>query len=124
MQKIKEVEAQLNKSTHLIQVENLDACDQRYFDDIKQFEISKKKFYTCVVWTQKKVDQSDIDKLNAIRDMELIQKTPLRVMHRRTLMDRKKTIMKLDAKIVNEHFMVFELNFFLIFFNFYNFFIN
>lgn len=106
MQKIKEVEAQLNSSTHLIQVENLDLCDQRYFDDIKQFEISKKKFYTCVVWTQRKIDKADVEKLNAIKDMELIQKTPLRVMHRRTLMDRKKTILKLDAKIVNEHFMV------------------
>ena len=116
MQKIKEVEAQLNKSTHLIQVENLYLCDQRYFDDIKQFEISKKKFYTCVVWTKRKVDQSDVEKLNSIKDMELIQKTPLRVMHRRTLMDRKKTILKLDAKIVNEHFMVFNFKLFLFFY--------
>jgi len=64
-----------------------------------------------VVWTQRKVTQADVEKLNSIKDMELIQKTPLRVMHRRTLMDRKKTILKLDAKIVNEHFMVYSILF-------------
>jgi len=112
LQKIKDVEAQLNNSTHLIKVENLFECDQKYFDNIKEFEISKKKFYTCVVWTKKKVNEKDIEKLNSIKDMEIIQKTPLRVMHRRTLMDRKKMILKLDAKIVNEHFMVMIKSFY------------
>lgn len=44
--------------------------------------------------------------------MEIIQKTPLRVLHRRTLMDRKKTIIKLDAKLINDNFMVNKIKIF------------
>ena len=87
-------------------MQELDLCNQQYYDKIKEFEISKKKFYTCVIWTKRKVTKEDIEMLNKVKDMEVIQKTPLRVMHRRTLMDRKKTILKLDAKLVNENFIV------------------
>ena len=106
MENIKNVEKELNNNTQVIQVENLDSCDQAYFDEIKEFEISKKKFYTCVVWTSRKIEEKDLEKINAVRDMEIIQKTPIRVMHRRTLMDRKKIILKLDAKLINDNFMV------------------
>ena len=106
MDKVENVQAELNGNTHLISVEELALCDQKYYDDIKEFETSKKKFYTCVVWTKRKVTKEDVEMLNKIKDMEVIQKTPLRVMHRRTLMDRKKTILKLDSKLINDNFMV------------------
>jgi len=32
----------------------------------------------------------DIEKINEVRDLTIIQKTPIRVMHRRTFMDGKK----------------------------------
>lgn len=109
MENIQKVQEELNNNTHLISVDELDQCDQKYQEKIKEFEVSKKKFYTCVVWTKRKVTNSDIEMLNKIKDLEVIQKTPLRVMHRRTLMDRKKTILKLDAKLINDNFMVINV---------------
>lgn len=93
----------------MIKVKNLDVCDKNYFAVIKKFEDSKQKLYTCLVWTSKVITKEDIELLNSVRDLALIQKTPIRVMHRRTLMDRKKTILKLEASQINENFLVKKL---------------
>jgi len=88
-------------------VKNIDVCDKNYFSVIKKYEDSKQKLYTCLIWTSKIITDEQIDMLNGTRDLTVIQKTPMRVMHRRTLMDRKKTILKLEASRVNENFLVF-----------------
>ena len=58
---------------------------------------------------QKKLNDEDINKLNSIKNLELNQKTPIRVLHRRSLMDRKKIIYELKAEKVSEHFMILDV---------------
>ena len=41
--------------------------------------------------------------------MKIIQKTPFRVLHWRTLMDRDKIIFKLEVKKINEHFLILDV---------------
>ena len=67
------------------------------------------KIYSCFVWTKKELNEEDINKLNSIKNLEVIQKTPLRVLHRRSLMDRKKIIYELKAEKVNKHFMILDV---------------
>lgn len=96
----------INKKSHLIEVRKFDVCDKSYFEEIRRYEDSKKKNYCCVVWASQNVSDSDIEKLNSIKCIDIIQKTPFRVLHRRTLMDRKKHIFTLTAKRINENFLI------------------
>lgn len=99
----------MNTTSKLVEVRNLAIADKAYFDEVKKYEDSKKKNYTCVVWASKTVTDEDIEKINKVSNLEVIQKTPLRVLHRRTLIDRKKTIFSLGAKRVNENFLIVDV---------------
>lgn len=96
----------INSGTTMIAIKNLAVCDRDYYAVLKKYEDSKQKYYTCLVWTSKVLSEDDLKMLNNIQDMTIIQKTPIRVMHRRVLLDRKKTILKLECSQVNENFIV------------------
>jgi tRNA pseudouridine synthase 10 len=76
---------------------------------LKNAEDSKQKFYTCLVWTRKEISDLELETLNSVKDLAIIQKTPIRVMHRRTLMDRNKMIFKLSGKRVSENFIIVDV---------------
>jgi tRNA pseudouridine synthase 10 len=61
-----------------------------------------------MVWTKKEITQADCDKLSEIRDLEVDQKTPIRVLHRRSQLVRPKMVYRVKATYVNPHF--FELH--------------
>jgi tRNA pseudouridine synthase 10 len=103
---IKSVEKAINENTKYIKVINLTVCDKEYYSVLKKYEDSKQKYYTCLVYASKNITDDDINFLNDQKEFEIIQKTPIRVMHRRVLKDRKKLIYKMDAKKVNENFLV------------------
>jgi tRNA U54 and U55 pseudouridine synthase Pus10 len=53
----------------------------------------KKKTYSCLVQLfGRKPNINDINLLNNINDLKVMQQTPIRVLHRRTQMEREKTI--------------------------------
>ena len=99
----------INENSKLIKVNSLESCDKDYVEFIKKAEINKMKIYSCFVWVQKKLTNDDINKLNIIKNMDVIQKTPLRVLHRRSLMDRKKLIYEMKAEKVSDHFMILDI---------------
>jgi tRNA pseudouridine synthase 10 len=103
---IQAVQKCINESSVFVEVRNLTLCDKNEFAVLKKYEDSKHKLYTCLVWCSKTITEADIEKINSIKDLDIIQKTPIRVMHRRTLMERKKIIYRLEGKIVNENFIV------------------
>jgi tRNA pseudouridine synthase 10 len=106
LENIQEIQDKINANTVYIQVKNLTLCDRNYYAVVKKYEDSKQKFYTCLVCTEKPITDEDLEKLNAVRNLNLVQKTPMRVMHRRTLLDRNKTIFKIDAERINETFLI------------------
>ena len=106
---IKKIEEEINNTSKFIKVNNLEICNKEYTEFIKKAEVNKMKIYTCFVWVKKNLDENDINKLNNIKNLDVIQKTPLRVLHRRSLMDRKKIIYELKAEKINEHFMILDV---------------
>jgi tRNA pseudouridine synthase 10 len=106
LKNLKLIEDSINNGSEFVKVKSFDVCDRLYINEIKKYENAKKKIYACVVWASQPISTSDIEKINKVKDLEVIQKTPLRVLHRRTLMDRKKTIYSLEAKKVNDNFMI------------------
>ena len=67
------------------------------------------KYYSCFVWCKKVVTDQDINNIKNVKNMNVIQKTPFRVLHRRTLMDRAKVIYKMDAIKINDHFLIVNI---------------
>jgi len=103
--KLKEMEAIINTNP-MVNAIGLHYTNEKCFEVLKESETSKVKAYACMVVSEKEITQQDVDNLNNMRDIKLQQKTPLRVLHRRTLMIREKVIHKLKAVYVNEHYMV------------------
>ena len=103
------IQNEINTNSKFIKVRNLEICNKEYTEFIKKAEVNKMKIYSCFVWVKKSLNENDINKLNNIKNLEVIQKTPLRVLHRRSLMDRKKMIYELKAEKINEHFMILDV---------------
>ncbi|CAL6100217.1 TRNA_pseudouridine synthase [Hexamita inflata] len=71
----------------------------------------KVKNYRAVLYSAEKITLEKLEaQLKEIIDLQLSQKTPIRVLHRRPLIDRQKTIFKIDLlKFLNEHYFVVEI---------------
>ena len=106
---IKQIEEEINNTSKYIKVNNLEICNKQYNEIIKKAEVNKMKIYSCFVWVKKEITDEDINKLNGIKDMEINQKTPIRVLHRRSLMERKKKVYEMKAVKVNQHFMILDV---------------
>lgn len=102
---LKEVEEDIHKSS-LIRVSGLGYTDQSCFMDLKNSEVNKIKAYCCVVKCAFKADEELVSNCNGLVNLKVSQKTPLRVLHRRTLMVRDKTIHKLKIKKINDNWLL------------------
>ena len=49
---------------------------------LKQGEDEKTKTYEAICWCIRPLTQNDLEKLCSIRNLDLKQKTPIRVLHR------------------------------------------
>ena len=81
------------------------------FLQLKVGEEKKRKEYRCVVWSSKLLSQSD---LIFPVDFEIAQKTPLRVLHRRSALSRRRKIFEMKGEILGgvngkSHFFTFDL---------------
>ncbi|CAM9351990.1 unnamed protein product [Phaeothamnion confervicola] len=70
----------------------------------------KRKWYCCVVWTSGTVSTERLVALEAMTDLKVQQKTPIRVLHRRTLSIREKMIHSMRCERINDHFFVLRLS--------------
>lgn len=64
--------------------------------NIKDGEESKSKKYRALCCCSRKITEADIARISSIKNLEIHQKTPVRVLHRRTLATRKRTIFSLN----------------------------
>ena len=60
-------------------------CISAEFTRMKNSVASKQKTYRCVVWLSKPISAAAIDMINNIERLEILQQTPLRVLHRSAL---------------------------------------
>eukprot|EP01017_Pseudomicrothorax_dubius_P020612 TRINITY_DN2241_c0_g6_i2.p1 TRINITY_DN2241_c0_g6~~TRINITY_DN2241_c0_g6_i2.p1 ORF type:complete len:236 (-),score=50.19 TRINITY_DN2241_c0_g6_i2:102-809(-) len=99
------IEADLKKNP-LVNVRGLYMDNEKCFERLKESETEKIKAYACIVHCSRPVKPEDIENLHKVRDLKIAQKTPLRVLHRRTLMIREKIIHRLRAVQLNEQFLI------------------
>ncbi|KAL0239209.1 hypothetical protein PCE1_004900 [Barthelona sp. PCE] len=66
--------------------------DEEYADLIKEGQDSKRKSYRCLIVCDEAPSQDSINTLNSIDVLEITQGTPIRTLHRRSLLGRKRNI--------------------------------
>ena len=65
--------------------------------------------YVAVVYCENPITPAELAKLEEIKDLTIQQKTPVRVLHRRTLLTREKTIFGMKTHYVNPHHFILEI---------------
>ncbi len=104
------IQLQVNQANvDAIEIRNVKASTKEYFAGLQAGADSKKKTYCCVVWTSKALTPEMVAKLDALQDLEIAQKTPVRVLHRRTLLTRPKIIHAVKCQVLNNHYMLVRL---------------
>jgi len=76
---------------------------------LKKIKIPKKKHYRCIIQCSKKIDPEKLDQLNKLNKFDIDQKTPVRVLHRRSLLVRKRSIFHFSGRIINPYHIDLEL---------------
>lgn len=94
----------INSSNPHVQVLDLTQTTKSKFEEIRQGEEHKLKVYACIIWTEKVLDLAAIEKINNITDLLVHQKTPIRVMHRRSLLTRDKKVLRAKCRKINDHY--------------------
>lgn len=78
--------------------------------DVQRVGEGKRKHYRCVVWVSRAVGEEELKRTICDRaELVVQQATPVRVLHRRTLMDRPRSIFDMRVQQINDHYFVLDL---------------
>ncbi|KAJ8365859.1 hypothetical protein SKAU_G00146900 [Synaphobranchus kaupii] len=105
---VRELQEAINKSSDKIRVRDLQIVTREAVARMKEGEEEKTKSYGALIWTRTPIEKDDIEFINNIKELELAQKTPLRVLHRRPLAVRQRLIHTMTASFLDPHH--FHLN--------------
>ncbi|XP_036291316.1 tRNA pseudouridine synthase Pus10 isoform X2 [Pipistrellus kuhlii] len=108
-QEMKALQQKINSSSNKIQVRDLQLVTREAIGHMKEGEEEKTKTYSALIWTNKAIRKEDIEFLNDMKDLKIDQKTPLRVLHRRPLAVRSRTIHAMEACYVDAHHFRLQL---------------
>ncbi|KAG8443868.1 hypothetical protein GDO86_009165, partial [Hymenochirus boettgeri] len=86
-----------------IKVRDLQIVSREAVAHMKEGEEEKTKCYSALIWTEKLIQVEDLKRLDSLEELKIIQKTPLRVLHRRPLASRPRTIHNMKAEYVDGH---------------------
>lgn len=98
-----------HKSSTTVSINDLKVVTRAYSTQMKAFEAEKRKCYRCVVWCQKPFSESALCSVFERDDGFVIQqRTPLRVLHRRTQAVRKRQVysVKVSRFLSSNYFML------------------
>ena len=104
-----QMEEEVNNDTKLVTINNLALSTQGIFNQAMKDIDSKKKIYRAIVWTARSLTEKDLATINATQDLQVSQKTPIRVLHRRSQLVRTKVIHSMHAEFLTPRFMQLDL---------------
>lgn len=99
------MEDTINQSD-MIQVTDLQLVRKSDLNKIKEGEENKSKSYTALCVLKNPVTIEQIEKLNSLGSLTLQQKTPIRVLHRRPVAVRQRTVHEVSANKVSSKYNI------------------
>ena len=106
----KNIEIGFNKANKDVKILGLESCEKKEYEILKKCEEDKIKSYIAVIYIESPLNEEIISKLDNISNLKVMQKTPLRVIHKRVLTERTKLIYKINVtEIINSHFLVLKI---------------
>ena len=100
---VEEVQSRINSSTDLVEVKRLRVMVKADASTLKEGEAEKRKEYRALVWGPEEITQEDLDRLAEMGETVLHQKTPIRVLHRRALATRDRSVYCMRGELVDAH---------------------
>ncbi|KAK9740095.1 hypothetical protein RND81_03G010700 [Saponaria officinalis] len=90
---LKEMEVKINSSEgKLVKVKNLKVVNDQGWTLMREGEAEKQKQYVALVWISRELEDRDLETISSLKDMQVLQRTPVRVLHRRSPLEREKII--------------------------------
>ncbi|XP_062226430.1 uncharacterized protein LOC133924755 [Phragmites australis] len=81
-----------NSEKKYVRVHNLKLVGNEIWTMMREGESEKQKQYAALIWTSRELADNDLHNISLMKDMEIVQKTPIRVLHRRSPLERKRII--------------------------------
>lgn len=104
-EQIKELQHNVNASTEDIKIRDLQKITREECSKLKEAEDSKTKTYSALVYVPEGVTEDEIKILDDLKNVKLMQRTPLRVLHRRPLASRQRSILFMTTELIDQqHF--------------------
>ncbi|XP_060069960.1 tRNA pseudouridine synthase Pus10-like [Ylistrum balloti] len=102
------IQKEINAASSEVQVRDLQIVPKEATNNLKEGEMEKTKTYSAFCWSAEVLAQEKLEELGAMKNVVLQQKTPIRVLHRRPLATRERTVYTMSAERVDDHH--FKLN--------------
>ncbi|KFK44155.1 hypothetical protein AALP_AA1G222200 [Arabis alpina] len=111
-QSLTEIEEKINNSEKkLVGVKDLRFIGSQCWAMMREGEAEKQKQYAALVWISRPLEEKDLNSISSLKELKLLQKTPVRVLHRRSPLERERTIhwMKVEKIKENSHYFLLHL---------------
>ncbi|KAK9270340.1 hypothetical protein L1049_025919 [Liquidambar formosana] len=109
---IKEIEVKINNlENKLVRVKNLKVVGSQGWTLMREGEAEKQKQYTALVWISRQLEDADMQTVSSLKEMRILQRTPIRVLHRRSPLEREKIIhwMKIERIAGSSQYFLLHL---------------
>ncbi|GMI91373.1 hypothetical protein like AT1G20410 [Hibiscus trionum] len=109
---VNEIESKINGlENKLVGVKNLKVVGSQGWTLMREGEAEKQKQYCALVWISRPLEDEDVQSISLLNDMQILQKTPIRVLHRRSPLEREKIIhwMKIERIAGSSQYFLLHL---------------
>lgn len=96
-------------ASNMIWVNDLQESKDSAKDLIKEGEQYKKKSYKALVYCNPHLDPFILEKVNTLKDITISQKTPIRVLHKRSLSVRDKMIHHMHCSYFDKNHIILDI---------------
>lgn len=107
-----QITARVNSSAEkYVMVKNLRVVGSEAWNLMREGEAEKQKQYTALAWISRPLMDEDLHIISSAKDLEISQGTPIRVLHRRSPLERKRVIhwMKIEKIVGSDQFFLLHL---------------
>ncbi|KAL1321383.1 hypothetical protein AAHE18_14G123600 [Arachis hypogaea] len=94
-----------------VRVKNLKLVGSDGWNLMREGEAEKQKQYAALVWTSRPLKDEDFQQVSSLKDLKVVQRTPIRVLHRRSPLEREKIIhwMKMETVAGSSQYFLLHL---------------